>query len=336
MKKILISLTLALLLVTGYFVGEAQFSSSGTDIASYDPAVGSQLYDTKTQSGRIARKSADSNLTYSSSAMATNNLQEKKIDSSGSADVIAEPGVQCQAIDCMPIGIGDPKGTKIVKSGSIEVSIKKGSVGSKYDDVVELIPNGGYIESSESTPTSSTLMIRIPADKLDSTLVALRKLGNVKSESIGSTDHTWQSVDYDARLKIMREREAVLNELLKKAASASETASIQEQIFALRTDIETLQGQKDVLESQVALSTLTVTLTEKGAKAATPEKRSMIAKAWETSAGALLTSVGGIMIVFTSLFPFMVLAAVLFFAGRRYLKRDKNARFAPPAAATAE
>ncbi len=321
MKKVLVVLSICFLLIAGYIVGEIQKQGSG-------------------------RKSSatyrDSNPRYSSiDSFSGDSTYEKEVQTNGRT----MPGYQtaedmtCDAIvpDCGygddaldPVNqnpnVGNPKGSKIIKTGSVEITIKRGTVTDKYDDIVDLIPDGGYIEASESTRRTSTLTVRIPSEKLDETLVALRKLGTITKESVNSIDRTYDSVDYDARLKIMREREAVLTELLKKATTANETLNIQEQIFSIREQIESTQGLKSVLDEQVALSTLQVTISEDGVKKHEVQDKSILSKAWTTSVGAMLTSLSGIMIVFTSILPLLVVGVLGIFLFRKLRKSNKTAK----------
>lgn len=305
MKKIFVAATISILLIAGFFVGQVKFSeldstgrksSSNRGFNYSDSNVGGQLdYSTNNKSYPETGASANDVLT---------------------SDVIAPPSTTTP--------VGNPKGNKIIKTGTIEITVDRNSVNKKYEEVSKLLPDGSYVEASQSTRRTSTITVRIPSEKLDETLVSLHKVGKLVAESVNSVDRTYDGIDYDARLKIMREREAVLNDLLKKSATANDAANIQEQIFTLRQQIESLQGQKDVLNEQVALSTLTITLTEDGVKKAKPEGQTMIGKAWTTSANALLTSLGGIMIVFTALLPFLVVGLIGFYVARALINKSKK------------
>lgn len=311
MKKILITSAIAIMLIAGYLVGQLQYSEVGTTSGTKSLSSGGVSTDSLSPKSGEKSKVDDyqSKTVYSESK--TGSSQDMVIDDPSSIVPETIPSV------------GNPKGNQIIKSGTIEITIKRGSVNKQYEKVVKLLPEGSYIEASESSKRVSTITVRIPSEKLDDTLVTLHKLGTLVSESVNSVDRTYDGIDYDARLKIMREREVVLNDLLKNAKTAYDTANIQEQIFNLRGQIESLQGQKDVLEEQVALSTLTITLTEDGVKKEKPEGKTMIGKAWTTSANALLTSFGGIMIVSTAILPFLLLGIVIFYIVRLVL-RKKN------------
>src|SRR5690606_39107148 len=99
--------------------------------------------------------------------------------------------------------VGDPKGPHTIKTGYIDIRVKKGTRDEKYKDVVELIPDGGYVESTSIDGEKSSITIRVPQEFLDATLAKLRKLGTVQEESLETFDRSYESIDYEARLKIL-------------------------------------------------------------------------------------------------------------------------------------
>ena len=123
--------------------------------------------------------------------------------------------------------------------------------------------DGGYIQSNDSTLHSAVITVRIPSDKWDEQLVALRELGTVTGSSLDSFDESYNVKDYTARLAILEQRKAVLLVALEKATPNS-ALDIQQQIFDVQSDIENTKGQQELLNEQISLSTITVTLTEKG------------------------------------------------------------------------
>ncbi len=318
MKKIFITSALTILLIAGYIVGQAQFAddkpvSSGGKPYGVQGSISGGRSDTGLSGERDSITSVDPNYATDGSTV-----------SKGTSSTVKCVKAPCPTDLGYPV-VGDPKGTAIIKSGTVEITVARDSLNKTKNKLSSLIPEGGYVESSYSSKRTSTITVRIPAAQLDDTLESLRKLGSVTSESIDSYDRSYDAIDYDARLKIMREREAVLMDQLSKA-TPSNADVIQEKIFNLRSDIESLQGQRDLLTNQVALSTLTVTLTEKGTKTDNPGEKSMLGKAWTTSADALLSSTGGIMIVFTAVLPFLLIGLLLVQIVRAVVRKNKNAK----------
>ena len=75
-------------------------------------------------------------------------------------------------------------------------------------------------------------------------------------------DVTEEYVDVEARLKANKELEQRYLEIMKKANTVSEMLEIEKEMGTLRADIESIEGRLNVLKSQVAFSTLTVTIYE--------------------------------------------------------------------------
>ena len=76
------------------------------------------------------------------------------------------------------------------------------------------------------TPTS-TMVISVPSDKLDSTLEQLKSLGTITSRVISSDDVTTQVADVASRVKALEGSIARLNELSKKAGTISQLTELE-------------------------------------------------------------------------------------------------------------
>lgn len=310
MKKAIISIAIVALVVSGYFVGNATLDAS------------SQKNEETAQSN-FARSPGNNSYVQEkgTSHPSTTIVNSARSVDTGCDGCFAKPAVVQDDIGCdvdacgvvLPIldpSVGNPLGTKIIKTGTVEITIDRNSVTKKYDAVVALIPEGGYIEASESASRESTVVVRIPADKLDETLVALRKLGTITKESITSQDRTYDAIDYDARLSVLTEQETALREQIKNEKDSYEIQYLQDRLFSVRTQIETLNGQKNLLNDQVALSTLTISLTEKGVKQEEPGEKTVLGRAWTNAAGSLLLVIGGMLVVSAAIFPFLVVVIV--------------------------
>lgn len=128
---------------------------------------------------------------------------------------------------------------------------------------------GAYIsKESEFNYTSETgkdLTLRVPADKFDSYLNYISSNVKIKEIDYKSThinDVTEDFIDVEARLKIKKETELKLTELLKQAKNLSETLEIQKQLTDLRADIESVEGRLKYLNDQVSYSTINITFYE--------------------------------------------------------------------------
>lgn len=127
---------------------------------------------------------------------------------------------------------------------------------------------GGYISGSyRYTDTSTpylTVTFRVPAASFDAAVLALRAEGEVLSEQISTYEVTMQLVDLEARLRNLRASEAALLELMTRATTVSDVLSVQTQLTAVRSDIESYDAQRAAIADQVAMTTISVTISPIG------------------------------------------------------------------------
>jgi hypothetical protein len=122
---------------------------------------------------------------------------------------------------------------------------------------------GGYVAASEragdAERATATVTYRIPAERWESTLAALREVGDtVLAERTASEEVTSQVVDLGARLANLRATEAALQAIMTKATKIPDVLEVQAQLTGVRQEIEQLTAQKASLEARAALATLTI------------------------------------------------------------------------------
>lgn len=128
--------------------------------------------------------------------------------------------------------------------------------------------SGGYLVSAQTSVRddnrkSGMLTLRVPADKFETTLAALKKLvKKVETENLSGNDVTEEFYDLTARLENKRRAEQRFLEILKTANKTSEILEVEQALVNVREEIERLEGRKRFLSDQVALSTITVRLFE--------------------------------------------------------------------------
>jgi hypothetical protein len=128
---------------------------------------------------------------------------------------------------------------------------------------------GAYISEENtfnySNRTGFDLTIRVPAGKFDSLFNYIVTNVNIKELDDKSTqikDVTEEFIDIQARIKIKKESEQKLTDLLKQAKNLSETLEIQKQLTDLRADIESIEGRLKYLTDQVDYSTIRISFYE--------------------------------------------------------------------------
>jgi hypothetical protein len=130
--------------------------------------------------------------------------------------------------------------------------------------------NGGYLSGSktwrEGEQLRATLSVRVPANRLNATLAAVRLLAvRVQSESISGEDVTQEYVDLSARMRNLEAAEVELRQLLatvrQRTNKASEIMEVYEQLTKIRGEIEQAKGRLQYLSQMTAYSTINLDLT---------------------------------------------------------------------------
>jgi hypothetical protein len=132
----------------------------------------------------------------------------------------------------------------------------------------EAIPEayGGYIQSMGG----GQLVLRIPSKHLRAAMSDLGGFGNVESRSLQAQDVTAEYVDLESRIRVLRETQNQLVELLKKARTVEEALRVRQSLDQITMQLEQALGRLRQLQNMVGFSTLTLTLVERGPHQPTP------------------------------------------------------------------
>jgi len=168
--------------------------------------------------------------------------------------------------------------------------------------------------------------LRIPADQLDATLVELKKLGRVDSESQNGQEVTAEYVDLQARLANSRNTEQRLTDVLKqRTGKLSDVLEVETEIARVRGEIESMEAQRKSMANQVAFATLTATLTEDykpKLQAVPPSALMQFRNATVDGYKSMTDGVVGLAVFLLSYGPSLILwGGLLFFPVRGILRR---------------
>ncbi len=156
-----------------------------------------------------------------------------------------------------------------------------------FDDAVTAIlaalqENGGYVESSSSTGTGArstsaaystadtrraNYTMRVPAEKLDGFLESLRAdTGiHITQQNIFSNEITSTYYDIQTRLETLEAEKTSLSAMLEGFTDYSDMSAmlqVQERLYDVIEEMESLRTQLNLYDSQVAMSTVNLTLQE--------------------------------------------------------------------------
>jgi Domain of unknown function (DUF4349)/Putative zinc-finger len=172
----------------------------------------------------------------------------------------------------------EPTKRVILRSGDIEFEIESFDAASAT--ITKLVNGikGGFIGTvnSEKLPNSKvkgSITVRVPPEFLDSLVLDLRKElgkgGTLKGLRISSQDVTKQYTDTESRLKAARTMETRLLQIIKEGkGEIKQLLEAEKELGVWRTKIEEFEGELRYYANLAALSTLTISLTEKEIRAA--------------------------------------------------------------------
>jgi archaellum component FlaC len=167
----------------------------------------------------------------------------------------------------------------------------------------------------------ANLVIKIPVDSLDATLVGIKQLGKVQSQKLESNDVTQQIVDSDARLKNLRQQEDQTRKIMERAGSINDTLNVSQSLARIREQIEQIDAQVKNMRQQVAYSTINLQLEE--LQALNPSGAPLgfrIQETWKNStgtAGGLFTNIGLTMLWLLPFSPVFAAGAGIYWLIRR-------------------
>ncbi len=158
---------------------------------------------------------------------------------------------------------------KIIRNADLDIELDNPAEAQrKLTTIAETL--GGFVVTSESRINASnasapgnvvTVTVRVPAAQFNAAIEKLRGLGGrILQEKIAGQDVTEEYIDLEARARTQRALEAQMLDILKRAGKISDALEVQNQIAAVRTEIERLEGRQRFLANQAALSTLNITL----------------------------------------------------------------------------
>ena len=184
---------------------------------------------------------------------------------------------------------------RIVKTGSIELGIGKGTLEQTMTSITTTVSGmGGYVSSSQNNGIGSDdnarpsgqLVVRVPAASFDDLVNQVRKLGDVRSVTTSGQDVTAQFTDLDARINALTATRDQLLTILGQASAIQDVLQVQDRITQVQSDLDSLTGQRKLLDDQATYGTLTINALEPGAEIAPAPKPSNdrdLGDAWRTA-----------------------------------------------------
>ncbi len=161
-----------------------------------------------------------------------------------------------------------PDNRKLIRNATLEFEVQ--SYEAALDRITSLIKEeGGFVATSDSSRLQNgkvrgQIIVKVLPEKLESFLLKLRSMGDLKNQNLATEDVTKAYFDTDARLRNARRMEERLLEMLdKEKGKVSELLQVEKELARVRENIEQMQGNLKVYDALVQYATVTITLNEK-------------------------------------------------------------------------
>ncbi|MFB7885097.1 DUF4349 domain-containing protein [Microbacterium sp. NPDC056057] len=288
------------------------------------PSVGSLV----SPSGGVGDESAVAPVAPADSGAGANTTDSSGADTRESAPLTVAPGAAGDTAAGSAAADRD-----IITTASATVTAEEVDVAARAI-ANSAIAHGGYVESmsvgSDGTvyPVSPTdggivydtmpypyptdgawITVRVPADQLQSVVDELDDVGEVTATNLSRQDVTEQTVDLEARIDAAQASVNRLNELMAQAQSVADLIAAESALSERQATLESYQQQLEMLDDQVAMSTLSVTVVPE-VEPVTADPAGFgdgLAAGWN----GLVATLNGIVVALGFLLPWLAVAAVI-------------------------
>jgi hypothetical protein len=184
-----------------------------------------------------------------------------------SYDKRLQSGVPDAAPLAAPVEAVAVAGPLIVRTAHLTLVLRDLDAGRVYmERIVREVggfPGSITVSGAGSDPRALSATLRIPTAKLDDTLAALKKLGQVTSEGMNGEDVTQQSVDLDARLANARASEKRLVDILaNRTGKLSDVLNVEREISRVRGEIEQMEAERKSLDRRITYAVLALEMVQ--------------------------------------------------------------------------
>lgn len=226
---------------------------------------------------------------------------------------------------------------KIIYSGNISLNTED------YQNTFEKISSyavelGGFVQDSGSNyaseqagvqANSGYLTIRVPSAKFSEAMTQIQTWGSPISANVSSTNISQQYEDVQAQLNNLKIEEGRLLEYLKQATNITDMLAIESELNRVRTEIDSLTTTIKNWDTEMAYSTIYVSLYEKRLSSTAvnspfSEIFTKIGEGFVTSINLLLYIIAFLVVLIFRLIPFAAIVGLGFFIFIKIRKKNKD------------
>jgi len=201
---------------------------------------------------------------------------------------------------------------KLIRSADMQIQVGDVTAALKATDSIartneSLVADSRTTQDADGKKTAN-VVVRVPSARFSGVLQALRALGAVKQEGVGTQDVTKAYADLETRLAVKEQTVARLRGLLdSRSAKLSDVLDVERELSRAVTELEQMKGERRYYDQQIELSTVKLVLFER-----TPSRMSQIAGpisgAFHNSLDVLGNSVGVMIYLAVAIAPWILIA----------------------------
>ena len=227
----------------------------------------------------------------------------------GLKDGVAAPAAPPEQ---MPV---DQPQRDVVKTASMTVTVSNTSEAA--DKAAVMAENsGGRVDSrsedagSDRGLASTSVVLRVPVDKLDGVVRELKTLGTVQTAETRSEDVTAQRVDMDARIKALQTSVDRLLAIMRDAKDPEALISAENALSQRQADLDSLRAQRDALGDRIEYSTVDASFMAETMGGPAPNEYQGFVGHVEKGWDIFVSVVGHLVLLFALLLPWLGVLAV--------------------------
>jgi hypothetical protein len=232
-------------------------------------------------------------------------------DASSAVAGIAGPRATSASGSGGPDAAPATSGQKLIRTGELRIRVADVGPATRIADSIGRT-FGAFmadtrISSDAGEGREARLVFRVPSERFMETVVAVRTLGEVQSETTTTEDITKAYADLATRLAVGEQTVARLRALLdSRTAKLADVLAVEKELARAVTELEAMKGERRFYDQQVAVSTLTLVLVERS-HARLIQLTAPVSRAWESALDVLGTSLSALLYVVVFALPWLLL-----------------------------
>lgn len=204
----------------------------------------------------------------------------------------------------------------VVKTASMTITVSNTSDAADRAAVIVEHADGRVDSRSEDAGSgrgraNTSVVLRVPAAKLDDVMRQLKALGTVRSAETRSEDVTAQRVDLDARMKALQTSVDRLLAIMRDAKDPDALIKAEGALSERQAELDSLRAQRDQLGARIDYSTVDVNFFADQIGGPEPQQYSGFFGQVERGWDGLVSVAGHFVMLFGLLLPWFGVLAVV-------------------------